>query len=44
MAHKYKEDEFLIVPDLKEIYGEIDMTLSKVNVRLDSELGARNGQ
>lgn len=30
LAHRYKEDEFLIAPDLKDIYNEIDVTLSKV--------------
>ena len=42
LAQKYKEDEFLIEPDLKDIYNEIDMTLNKVNVRLNSELAAKN--
>ena len=32
----------MIVPDLKDIYNEIDATLSKVSVRLNSELTSKN--
>lgn len=42
LAHRYKEDEFLIAPDLKDIYNEIDVTLSKVEVRLKSELSNKD--
>ncbi len=36
LAHKYNDDEFMIVPDLKDIYNEIDLALSKVSIRLSS--------
>ncbi len=32
----------MIEPDLKDIYNEIDLTLSKVNVRLNSEISAKH--
>lgn len=32
----------MIAPDLKDIYNEIDLTLSKVSVRLNSELSNKD--
>lgn len=34
----------MIAPDLKDIYNEIDATLSKVSVRLNSELTSKKTQ
>lgn len=41
LCHKYKEEDMMILPDLKDIYNEIDLALDKVQVRLDSELNAQ---
>jgi hypothetical protein len=43
LAHKYKEDEFLVAPNLKEIYEEIDIALDKVSIRLNADTSSYIG-
>ena len=37
LAHKYKEEDLLVEPNLNDIYNEIDLAMDKISIRFSAD-------